>query len=256
MNQYKSLIAYPGGKYYMLPDILKIINETRKSAIVDVFGGSGKVLMNVNARVKVYNDLNADLVNFFEEVRNHRDKVIEKLDYVLNSRELFLKYMERTEDPIENAFRYIYRNILSFNGQGKSYSYSTKRNKSIKLLKAWDIINSLYDEIKLWTIERLDFRDLIKKYDSENTFFYLDPPYHNIRGLYDYEMEDRDFLDLKYILEEIQGKYLLNINEDEFVRSVFGEPSVRKEYVNYGTNGRLREKTRRIELFYYNIQAN
>ena len=66
----KSLIAYPGGKYYMLPDILEIINSSKKNALVDVFGGSGKVLINVDAMVKVYNDLNADLVSFFEQVRN------------------------------------------------------------------------------------------------------------------------------------------------------------------------------------------
>ncbi|MGP6220960.1 DNA adenine methylase [Caldiplasma sukawensis] len=253
MNSYKSLMAYPGGKYYMLPDILKIINNAKKTTLVDVFGGSGKVLMNADARIKVYNDLNADLVNFFEEVRNNRNKVIEKLDYVLNSRELFLKYKERTEDPIENAFRYIYRNILSFNGQGKSYSYSTKRNKSLKLLKAGDIISSLYEEIRLWTIERLDFRDLIKRYDSERTFFYLDPPYHNIKGLYEYEMEDSDFIDLRDILGQINGKYLLNINDDEFIQKIFGTSNLKREYVNYGTNGRLRGKTRRVELFYHNI---
>ncbi|MGP6294293.1 DNA adenine methylase [Caldiplasma sukawensis] len=89
-------MAYPGGKYYMLPDILKIINNAKKTTLVDVFGGSGKVLMNADARIKVYNDLNADLVNFFEEVRNNRDKVIEKLYYILKSRALFLKYMEKT----------------------------------------------------------------------------------------------------------------------------------------------------------------
>ena len=235
----------------MLPDILEIINSSKKNALVDVFGGSGKVLMNAEARVKIYNDLNADLVSFFEQVRNNRDAVIEKLDYVLNSRELFSRYKERSDDPAENAFRYFYRNMLSFNGQGSSYSYSTKKNKSLKLLKAEETINSLYDEIKLWTIEKLDFRDLIKRYDSEGTFFYLDPPYHNIRGLYDYEMEDSDFIDLKEILDSIEGKYLLNINEDEFIKKIFGKPNLKKEYMNYGINGRLREKTKRVELFYF-----
>ncbi len=246
----KSLIAYPGGKYYMLPDILGIVNNCKKAALVDVFGGSGKVLLNADAKVKVYNDLNADLVSFFEQVRNNRDALVEKLDYVLNSRELFSKYKERSDDPAENAFRYFYRNILSFNGQGTSYSYSTKKNKSLNLLKAEEAINSVYDEIKLWTIEKLDFRELIKRYDSEGTLFYLDPPYHNIRGLYEYEMEDSDFIDLKEILDSIEGKYLLNINEDEFIKKIFGKPYLRKEYINYGMNGRLREKTKRIELFY------
>ena len=147
----------------MLPDILEIINSSKKTALLDVFGGSGKVLMNAEARVKIYNDLNADLVSFFVQVRNNRDAVIEKLDYVLNSRELFSRYKERSDDPAENAFRYFYRNMLSFNGQGSSYSYSTKKNKSLKLLKAEEAINSLYDEIKLWTIEKLDFRDLIER---------------------------------------------------------------------------------------------
>ena len=239
----------------MLPDILEIINGSKKTALVDVFGGSGKVLMNTDARVKIYNDLNTDLVSFFEQVRNNRDTVIEKLDYVLNSRELFSRYKERSDDPAENAFRYFYRNMLSFNGQGSSYSYSTKKNKSLKLLKAEETINSLYDEIKLWTIERLDFRDLIKRYDSEGTFFYFDPPYHNIRGLYDYEMEDSDFIELKEILDSIKGKYLLNINEDEFIKKIFGKPNLKKEYMNYGINGRLREKTKRNELFYYNMHS-
>ena len=134
----------------MLPDILEIVNSSKKTALVDVFGGSGKVLMNVDARVKIYNDLNADLVGFFEQVKKNRDEVIEKLNYVLNSRELFSRYKERSDDPSENAFRYFYRNILSFNGQGSSYSYSTKKNKSLKLLKSVSSISYLYNPLILW----------------------------------------------------------------------------------------------------------
>ncbi|WP_367181933.1 DNA adenine methylase, partial [Ferroplasma sp.] len=51
-----SLLRYPGGKFYMLEDIKEIFNKSGKTTVIDVFGGSGKVLMNLNAKIKVYND--------------------------------------------------------------------------------------------------------------------------------------------------------------------------------------------------------
>ena len=59
---------------------------------------------------------------------------------------------------------------------------------------------------------------------------------------------------MKDILDRIKGKYLLNINEDAFVLDVFGEPQIRKEYTNFGVNGRMGSKTKRIELFYTSPQ--
>ena len=248
----KSIIQYPGGKFYMLPDIIEILRNSGKKTIIDVFGGSGKILLNTDARVKIYNDLNADVVDFFEEVKNNKDAVLEKLKYTINSRELFNRYKEKTEDRTENVFRFFYRNMLSFNGMGGCYSYSSIRNKSTAIFRMKEGIDACYNEIKSWTIERLDFRGLIKRYDSDNSFFYLDPPYHNINGLYEYELIDNDYIKMKGLLDRIKGKYLLNINEDAFVLDVFGEPQIRKEYTNFGVNGRVGSKTKRIELYYYN----
>ncbi|MGP6220993.1 DNA adenine methylase [Caldiplasma sukawensis] len=31
--------------------------------------------------------------------------------------------------------------------------------------------------------QKLDFREAIRRHDSEGSFFYLDPPYHNIKEL-------------------------------------------------------------------------
>ncbi|WP_298275311.1 DNA adenine methylase [Ferroplasma sp.] len=246
-----SLLRYPGGKFYMLEDIKEIFNKSGKTTIIDVFGGSGKVLMNLNAKIKVYNDINNSLINFFSELKEHKEEVLKKLDYVLNSREMFERYRKKSKDNLENAFRFLYNNILSFNGEGRSYSYSTKRNKSITLVNINNVINKSYNDIKYWTIERLDFREIIRRYDSENSFFYLDPPYHNITDLYDDNLKDEDYADIKKSLDRIKGKYLLNINEDEFVLKLFGKPQKRKEFTNFGINGRTSPKTKRVELFYY-----
>ena len=124
------------------------------------------------------------------------------------------------------------------------------------MLNIKDAIDEFYNEIKYWTIENLDFKEIIKKYDSENTFFYLDPPYHNITNLYDYNLNDQDYIEMKQSLDNIKGKYLLNINEDEFVLKLFGKPQKRKEFVNFGINGKNGIKTKRIELFYYSNSIN
>ena len=47
----------------MLEDIKEIFNKSGKTTIIDVFGGSGKVLMNLNAKIKVYNDINNNIIN-------------------------------------------------------------------------------------------------------------------------------------------------------------------------------------------------
>ena len=236
----------------MLEDIKEIFDKSGKTCFIDVFGGSGKVLMNLNAKVKVYNDVNNNLVNFFTELKDHKEEFLKKLDYILNSRELFERYSKQSQNNLEEAFRFLYKNRMSFNGGGKSYAYSAKRNKSITLVNIKNAINKSYNDIKYWTIERLDFRELIKRYDSENSFFYLDPPYHNITDLYDYNLRDEDYVNIKNILDKIKGKYLLNINEDDFILNLFGKPQLRKDFTNFGINGRTSEKTKRIELFYYN----
>ncbi len=70
--------------------------------------------------------------------------------------------------------------------------------------------------------------------------------------MYDYNLNDNDYIDIKNIINNIKGKYLLNINEDDFILNLFGKPNLRKEYTNFGINGRNNKKSKRIELFYYN----
>ena len=58
----KSLFRYYGGKFNQLKDILAIMEGRREAfdVVVDVFGGSGKVLLNVPdewRKGKAYNDL-------------------------------------------------------------------------------------------------------------------------------------------------------------------------------------------------------
>ncbi len=58
-----STFPYYGGRFYHLKEIMEILEEHKKQfdVVVDVFGGPGKVLINIPEewrKVKVYNDIN------------------------------------------------------------------------------------------------------------------------------------------------------------------------------------------------------
>ncbi|MEM4067853.1 MAG: DNA adenine methylase, partial [Candidatus Micrarchaeaceae archaeon] len=73
----RSLFPYYGSKFDRLRDILSIMQEHIDSfdLVVDVFGGSGKVLLNIPdelKKLKVYNDIDRDLYVTFKVLQDPR----------------------------------------------------------------------------------------------------------------------------------------------------------------------------------------
>lgn len=74
------------------------------------------------------------------------------------------------------------------------------------------------DKFPMAIVENMDFKETIKKYDSEDTFFLIDPPWRdNV-----YSKNDLSVLTLKtrqyyekifYILDTIKGKFIVCTNE-------------------------------------------
>ena len=64
-------------------------------------------------------------------------------------------------------------------------------------------------------IENLDFRDAVKKYDSDKTLFYLDPPYIAERWgrFYRHGFEHKDLQDLLELLHSVKGKWVLKLTD-------------------------------------------
>ena len=166
----------------MLDDILEIFNRTGMTTVVDVFGGSGKFLLNADAEVKVYNDIDSRLVNLFIVIKERPEAFSDRLRYSIHSRQLFNRYLlePETGDAVEDAYRFLYILNAAFKSRNATvkptFGYSLKTNRTQTadaILRNFDVLHS---EIRKWTIEHLDFRELMKKYDTPFTFFYLDPP--------------------------------------------------------------------------------
>ena len=76
-----SLSPYPSGKFFLMKKIKDIFERSVKTTPVDVFGGSGKLLLNVNANNKVYNDLDSRPVNLYLVLRERHHELIDKFRY-------------------------------------------------------------------------------------------------------------------------------------------------------------------------------
>jgi len=251
------LFGYFGGKYYMLDDvmnaIINIINKRNIKCVVDVFGGSGTVILSLPLIYKVnriYNDIDKKLVNILKVLMDNekRERVLSSLEYSLRSRDLFKEFMESDWDNIndeEIAVRFLYIVGYSFSANLRSYGYNVKEFRS-EMSATVENIKKNWKYIRLLTnIENLDFRELIKKYDSEKTLLYLDPPYFTERKRYTYTFDLHDYIDLKKLLDNGKSYYILNSSEKNFPEmiKIFGDPNFVKEYANVYGNQAIK-KTR------------
>nr|WP_284010312.1 DNA adenine methylase [Halomicroarcula sp. YJ-61-S] len=82
-----AVFPFPGGKSRLASWILQEVPE--HECFVEVFGGAAGVLVNKDTErstVEVYNDLDEDLVHFFEVLREQPDELVEWLSAVPYSR--------------------------------------------------------------------------------------------------------------------------------------------------------------------------
>ena len=89
--------------------------------------------------------------------------------------------------------------------------------------------------------ESLDWAELIPRYDTPDTLFYLDPPYWGGENDYGKLMFERDdFQKMANVLKNIQGRFILLINDVPEIREMFDgfhmEPMKLKYSISAGAN--------------------
>ena len=220
-NPRLNIIRYMGGDTYLLPYLARMIPP--HMCYVEVFGGGAPLLLNkAPSKVEIYNDIDGNLVNLFKVVRDHYDKFIERIRWLVASRQIYYEFLRKLQkneisDPIERAVAYWYVLRLSYAGKfGAGLGVGPRKNNALDLWNAVEDLLLIHERLKNVFIEQLDFRELIKKYDTEQTFFYCDPPHLFLsteaskgKEYYAVGFTDKDYMDLLSILEKTRGKWLL-----------------------------------------------
>ncbi len=225
----KKMIAFGwyGGKYSHLDFILPNLPENANH-FCDVFGGSAAVLINrPPAPVETYNDLDSELVNFFEVLRNQGHKLIKAISLTPFSREELLRACrpEPRLTKIERARRFYVRarqtrtGLAQTSSEGRwAHCVLTSRAGMAGAVSRWlgaiDGLPEIVQRLQRVQIENVPALELIERYDTKDTLFYLDPPYvHESRGdskAYGHEMTDAEHIELAKLLMSIKGRAALS----------------------------------------------
>lgn len=214
----ESVFSYPGAKYYHANWIIDHLPNHH--CYVEPFGGSASVLVSKpKSSVEVYNDLDGDLVQFFETLRDNGDELRDWLRSVPFSRDLHNQWSKefyqglRPTDDIERAGRFFYLRYSQFAGKytGVSgFSSAQRRNPAEKFKNAVEDLDKFANRLRNVQVENLDHSEVLDRFDDEDTVFYCDPPYVDEGDdLYSHagEFDHKRFVQA---LEDLEGKWMVS----------------------------------------------
>lgn len=256
----RSPIGYLGGKFRLARRIAGRIPP--HTCYVEPFcGGAWVYFTKKPSKVEILNDLDGELVAFWRVIRHHLPEFLRYLEFGLVSREEFqrdLKQDTKLLTDVQRAVRYYRLQRMGYGGKtcGRTFGTSCVRPNSLDLNSAEESLRETHRRMARTTIEHLDACECIRRYDSPETFFYIDPPYWNA-DFYAVSFAKEDFSRLRAALNNIKGKFILSLNDTPEVREIFSafalEPIETKYSIGNGHHVKSARSQERKELLIHNL---
>jgi len=231
-----SLFPYFGGKSKLAKVIIG--RMPAHSCYIEVFAGAANVLFTKDpSPTEILNDLDRDLITLYRVIKYHPEELHKQFKYCLVARDEFMRQMMVNPDTltdVQRAARYLYLQKSCFGGKvrGRTFGTQTVGTPRLNFLTLEQALQDAWIRLAQVTIECLDFRVLIPRYDREHTLFFLDPPYWKIPG-YKHDFEEQDFHDLVDVLAGIKGRFLMTLNDTPEIRKLFGRFTIEEVNLTY-----------------------
>jgi DNA adenine methylase len=264
----KSPVNRFGGKYYLRDFLVQHIPQ--HTLYCEPFCGAGHLLFSkAPSQVEILNDIDSHLIDFFKVIKDHekKQKLIEILEYMPYSRSLWQELRLHWKqgiipgDPVEASAQWLYLNKTCFSGDQKRGGFAvpsiTGRNPIQSFRNAIEGLEDIAGRLRNVCVENLPYDECIKRYDSENTLFYCDPPYLNAEHYYGKDsFSQDDHRALAEILHGIKGKAMVSHYQNSLYDELY-KGWHRYEHESFKgshkSTGEVKPKT--VEILYCNFEA-
>ena len=262
----KPILKWPGGKGQVLEELKKYITPEllKGNMYIEPFIGGGALAFDLEHPNTVISDLNPELTNLYQIVRDKPEVLIDRLkehqEKHCEAHYYEVRSLDRWADfkyivPATRAARTVYLNKTCFNGlyrvNSKGYFNSpigrSSSGKTPDIVQA-DAIRELSRFLQTVDIQNGDYRTVINDiHPLPGTVIYLDPPYDpgeeiSTSGFVSYQKEGWTREDLKLMKSEcdywsrLGCKIVVSNNDTPFVRELFSDWEIHEVDVRRSIN--------------------
>lgn len=212
-----------GGKHYLADRVIS--HMPPHLHYVEPYFGGGSVLLNKDPEgvSEVANDIYGELTNFWRVLQSDADllRLKRRLEATPFSEREFNYEAYESISHIEDAAIFFVRCRQSRGGKMKSFATLSKnrvRRGMNEQVSAWltaiEGLDAVHARLKRVVILNEDALKVIEREDSDNTLFYLDPPYlpetRVSQDVYQHEMDFSDHVLLLDCLDGLRGNVMLS----------------------------------------------
>lgn len=205
-------IKMMGGKTRLVRKLIGLIPEHR--VYVEPYAGGARLFWAKKpAEQEVLNDLDPDIVAVYQFLRDATDAELERfarLDWV-GHKATFDRIAESSpKSLLDRAYRTIYLSKFGWWGMqdGKGDFDHHMDGHRIEVNRNW--LRRVRERLRGTVIENRDALEVIKEWDSPDTFFYLDPPYLGTEVNYRYGSDPEHLARLGELARTLKGRVIVS----------------------------------------------
>jgi DNA adenine methylase len=238
MTNLMPFLKWPGGKRWFVQNYSNYF-PTTFNKYIEPFLGSGAVFFHLQPNKALLSDINPELINAYQGLKENRLSVVRSLLYHQRCHSASHYYKIRAAKPkklYQEASRMIYLNRTCFNGiyrVNKQGNFNVPIGTRTKIILDTDNFELTSNLLRTATLSVSDFADSISS-ASTNDLVFADPPYtvrHNLNGFVKYNENLFSWNDQVRL-----AKALFRAKEQgaKIVATNANHDSVRKLYENQG----------------------